>query len=154
MSTTTHEDDLHHVALHWEKGDQPFTYETYTRSHTVHFGSGTTVPASSAPTYLGDKTRVNPEEQILGAISSCHMLTFLAIAAKKRLEVLRYDDDATAVLGKNEDGRIAVVSATLRPKVVFGDAHAVDAETLQRLHESSHRGCFIANSVRFPITIE
>lgn len=145
--------ETHTATLHWSGTDDPFTYETYSRAHTVRFGSGVEIPASSAPSFRGASDRVNPEEQLLGALASCHMLTFLAIAAKKRLTVVRYVDDASCVLDKNAEGRMAVVSAALRPTVTFADGVDVDDATLARLHESAHRNCFIANSVNFPVSL-
>ncbi len=90
----------------------------------------------------------------MGALSSCHMLTFLAICAKKGIAVDHYDDDAEGVLEKNEEGRLAVTRTTLRPKVTFGEGVRVDAEALRKLHESAHRGCFIAASVKTVVTVE
>lgn len=138
----------------WSKGGGDFTYESYTRSHDVTMGSGSTVAMSSAPGFLGDATRVNPEELLVAALSSCHMLTFLAIAAKKRLVVEQYDDDASGILDKNDDGRLAVTAVTLRPKVRFGGDKVPSADELTSLHASAHKGCFIANSVKTHVAVE
>ena len=88
----------------------------FSRDHTVVFGSGQTVNASSAPEYKGNEMFVNPEESLLAALSSCHMLTFLAIAHLKRLPVLSYQDDATAILGRIESGKLAVTENDSVPK--------------------------------------
>lgn len=136
----------------WTKTDAPFTYEAYDRSHELRFGSGTTIPASSAPDFKGDPTRVNPEEALVGALSSCHLLTFLAVAAKRGHVVERYEDDAEGVLAKNAEGRLAVTKVTLRPRVWF--TAPVSAEDLARLHDQAHRGCFIGNSVKSEVVIE
>ena len=88
------------------------------------------------------------------ALSSCHMLTLLAIAAKKGWIIDSYADEAVGKLGKNDDGRIALIHVTLRPKIVFAEGSAPDAEGLQRLHHSAHEHCFIANSVKTEVAIE
>jgi organic hydroperoxide reductase OsmC/OhrA len=138
----------------WARGAVDFTYDTYSRSHELEMGSGLTVPMSAAPGFLGDATRVNPEELLVGALSSCHMLTFLAIAAKKRFVVDAYDDNASGVLDKGDDGRLAVTAVVLRPKVRFAGDRQPTADELSALHASAHRGCFIANSVKTEVSIE
>jgi organic hydroperoxide reductase OsmC/OhrA len=137
----------------WATTGESFTYETYSRAHAITFGSGTEITASSAPEYKGHADQVNPEEQLIGAISSCHMLTFLAIAAKKSLEVIRYKDEASCYLEKDETGGLSVTRAVLRPEIAFADK-APDAETLTRMHESAHRNCFIARSLKTKVTVE
>ena len=139
---------VHAASLAWSRSTPDFAYETYDRTHVVRFGGGTEVAASSAPEYRGDATRVNPEEQLVGAIASCHMLTFLAVAARKRLVVDRYEDHAEGALGPDSEGRIALTQVTLRPAVRFAPGTEVTPEALERLHEAAHRNCFIANSVR------
>jgi organic hydroperoxide reductase OsmC/OhrA len=139
--------------LRWQRTTPDFLTETYNRAHEIAFGSGITIPASSAPAYKGDADRVNPEESLLAALSSCHMLTFLAIAAKKKLTVDRYVDHATCVLGKDESGGLSVTEAILRPQITFA-APAPSAEAVANMHESAHRNCFIARSVTTKVTIE
>jgi organic hydroperoxide reductase OsmC/OhrA len=142
----------HKATISWSRGDRDFTYETYPRDHTWRFEGGVEVPASAAPAYLGTAERVDPEEGFVAAVSSCHMLTFLAIAARKRLVVERYDDDAIGVLEKNAEGKLAVTRVTLRPRIAFG-GEAPAADVIERLHELAHESCFIANSVRTEITV-
>lgn len=142
------------ATIHWQRTSADFSYDTYNRAHDVAFGSGTTVKASSAPGYKGEADRVNPEEQLVAALSSCHMLTFLAVAAKKRYVVDAYDDDASGVLDKNADGKLAVTRVVLRPKVSFSGEKIPSAEELTALHELAHKGCFIANSVKTDVVCE
>lgn len=142
----------HTASVRWTRTSSDFQLETYDRSHELAFGGGTTIAASAAPDFHGDPTRVNPEEALVGALSSCHMLTFLAIAARKKLVVDRYEDDAEGELGKNADGKLAMTRVVLRPRVRF--ATAVDADVLARLHASAHAACIIAQSVRSEIAIE
>lgn len=143
----------HVVDVSWARGDHEFTYDTYDRDHEWRFDGGVTVAASANPAYLGNAAGVDPEEAFVASLSSCHMLTFLAIAAKKRLVVDSYEDHAVGLMAKNAEGRIAVTHVTLRPKITFAGA-TPDAETLDKLHHLSHQQCFIANSVSTEITVE
>ena len=142
----------HLASVRWSRATPDFQYDTYDRAHTWRSGTGVEVPASAAVEFKGDPTRMNPEEGLVAALSSCHMLTFLAIAARKGLVVDRYEDDAVGVLEK-EGGKLWVTRVTLRPRVVFGGA-APDAAALAHLHEQAHNNCFIANSVKTQVTVE
>jgi organic hydroperoxide reductase OsmC/OhrA len=142
------------ATVHWERTGADFVYDTYTRDHRIELGSGTTLHASSAPGFLGAADRVNPEEQFVSALSSCHMLTFLAVAAKKRFVVDAYDDNASGVLDKNAEGRLAMTRVVLRPRVTFSGDKTPTADEITQLHESAHRGCFIANSVKADVVCE
>jgi organic hydroperoxide reductase OsmC/OhrA len=142
----------HVVDVSWSRGGHEFKYQTYDRDHTWTFDGGDTVTASANPVYLGNEAAIDPEEAFVASISSCHMLTFLAIAAKKRLVVDSYDDHAVGVMAKNEAGRVAITQVTLTPRIVFaGDAP--DAATLEHMHHLSHEQCFIANSVTTEIIV-
>ena len=143
----------YHVQVVWQSDDKPFAYKTYSRDHQWHYGSGTSHGASAAPEYLGNPALVNPEEAFTAAVSSCHMLTFLAIAAMKKLTVTRYEDNAEGFLEKNDAGKPAMTRVILRPKVTFADRTPSD-EDLRVLHEHAHNGCFIAQSVLTKIDIE
>jgi organic hydroperoxide reductase OsmC/OhrA len=142
----------HVVDVSWSRGEHEFTYETYSRDHEWRFDGGITVPGSANPAYLGNPGPIDPEEAFVAALSSCHMLTFLAIAAKKRLVVDSYDDHAVGVMAKNADGKLAITQVTLHPKITFA-GETPDAETLERIHHRSHAECFIANSVTTEITV-
>jgi organic hydroperoxide reductase OsmC/OhrA len=141
----------HHASVRWTRTTPDFTYDTYDRGHQVRYGSGIEVPASAAADFKGDPTRVNPEEEFVGALSSCHMLTFLAIAARKHLVVERYEDDAVGTLDKNAEGRLAVTKVVLHPRVTFSTP--VEPAVLAKLHESAHTNCFIAQSVRTEVVV-
>jgi organic hydroperoxide reductase OsmC/OhrA len=142
----------HVVDVSWSRGEHEFTYQTYNRDHEWRFDGGVTVPGSANPAYLGNPGPVDPEEAFIASLSSCHMLTFLAIAAKKRLVVDAYDDHAVGVMAKNERGRIAITQVTLHPKIVFAGEQP-DAATLERIHHRAHEECFIANSVTTEIIV-
>jgi organic hydroperoxide reductase OsmC/OhrA len=140
----------HRIALEWNKGDAAFTYETYSRNHSLTFKDGQeTLTASASPAYRGDGSKADPEDMLVAALSSCHMLSFLAIAAKKRLIVSSYQDDAVGFLEK--DGpKLWISRVILRPKVEMNAEH----ETLMQIHHMAHDACFIANSVRTEVTVE
>lgn len=143
----------HHATIVWRRTSETFTYETYNRAHQWHF-HGIAVAASAAPDFRGDASGVNPEEAFVAALSSCHMLTFLAMAAKKRFSLDSYTDEAVGNLEKNESGRLAVTRVSLRPRIAWSPGVTVSQSDLDRLHHQAHEGCFIANSVRTEITIE
>ena len=109
----------HIVDVSWSRGEHEFSYPSYSRDHTWTFDGGETVKASANPAFLGSDAAVDPEEAFVAALSSCHMLTFLAIAAKKRLVVDSYDDHAVGVMAKNADGRLAITEVTLAPRIVL-----------------------------------
>src|SRR5579884_1874603 len=142
------------VAIDWERESEQFTYQEYSRDHLWTFPGGVRVSASAAPDYLGNPGYVNPEEALVAALSSCHMLTFLAIAARKQWMVDAYHDDAVGVLEKNAQGKLAITRVTLRPKITFSGEKRPTPEELKALHEQAHRGCFIANSVTTEVTVE
>ena len=144
----------HKTRIHWSRDGQQFTPEGYGRDHEWIFERGQKLTGSAAPAYRGSATGVDPEEALVVALSSCHMLTLLAIAAKKGWVIDSYADEAVGRLGKNEAGSIALIGVTLRPKIVFAEGSAPDAQALQRLHHSAHEHCFIANSVKTEVTIE
>jgi len=144
----------HRATLRWKRSSETFTYEAYNRSHSWSFDAGIDVRASASPTYRGDADAVDPEEAFVAAVASCHMLTFLAIAARKRLVVDAYEDDAVGHMEKNEHGKLAVTRITLRPRIRFAEGAAPSAEQLATMHDQSHHECFIANSVKTAITVE
>ena len=142
----------HVVDVSWSRGANEFTYDTYDRDHEWSFDGGVTVPGSANPKYLGNPGPVDPEEAFVAALSSCHMLTFLAIAARKRLVVDSYDDHAVGVMAVGATGRLAITQVTLHPTIVWNGPEP-DAATIERIHELAHLECFIANSVTTEITV-
>lgn len=142
----------HRTRIEWRTTDAPFTYETYAREHTLSFPGGQSLVTSAAPEYKGDASRTNPEELLVGAASSCHMLTFLAVAAKKRFVVTSYVDDAVGYLETNEERRLAVTRIELRPSIAFAGTPPT-TEELEKLHELAHKNCFIASSIRASVTV-
>jgi len=140
------------VTIRWQRGDQPFTDNRYSRAHTWSFDGGIEVPASSSPHVVplpfSHANAVDPEEAFVASLSSCHMLWFLAIAAKRGFCVDNYVDNADGIMGKNAQGRTAITRVTLRPKVAFSGGQLPATDEIESMHESAHTQCFIANSVR------
>ncbi len=143
----------HRATIAWTRTSADFAYENYNRDHVWHIDGGIDVPASSAPEFRGTMERVDPERALVAALSSCHMLTFLAIAARKRLTVDSYVDEASGVMTKNAKGKLFVSHCTLRPKIVWGGT-APSAADIEAMHHRAHEECFIANSVLTEIAIE
>jgi len=144
----------HRIALNWEKGETPFTYEAYPRNHTISFKNGQeTMSVSASPAYKGDGSKADPEDLLVAALSSCHMLSFLAIAAKKKLTVHSYRDDAIGFLESDSStggGKLWIARVILRPHVVID----TDADTMAHIHHLAHEACFIANSVKTRVSVE
>lgn len=142
------------VAIDWERETDDLSYQSYSRDHLWTFPGGVRVSASAAPDYQGNPAYVNPEEALVAALSSCHMLTFLAVAARKQFVIDSYHDDAIGVMEKNAQGKLAVTRVALRPKITFSGEKTPTPEELKGLHDQAHRGCFIANSVTTQVIVE
>ena len=146
------------ASVHWTRGDAPFTDNRFSRGHRWRFDGGVEVPASSSPHVvrvpLSVEAAVDPEEAFIASLASCHLLTFLWLAARGGFRVDTYEDAATGVLGRNAAGRMAMLSVALHPQVSFsGEKHPTRAE-LAALHERAHAECFIANSVTTEVRVE
>jgi organic hydroperoxide reductase OsmC/OhrA len=145
----------HRAQLRWKRTSADFTYQTYNRAHDIMFKDGAIVlPSSSAPEFKGDAERVDPEEAFVASLSGCHMLTFLAICARKRLSLDSYEDEASGNLEKGGDGKLWLAHVVLRPLVRFSEGVSVGAADLAELHHHAHAECFIANSVRTDVQVE
>lgn len=144
----------HSASVQWTRRDQAGNRDDYSRDHRLGFENGQVALGSAAADYGGNNEALNPETLLLAALASCHMLTFLAIAAKRGYVVENYSDHATGQLGKNADRRMSVSHCQLRPRVVFAVDRAPDASELARLHAKAHEHCFIANTLRSEVSIE
>jgi organic hydroperoxide reductase OsmC/OhrA len=149
--------EKHRVHVAWERGEAPFLDSRYSRAHAWSFDGGATVPASSSPFVvpapLSDPAGVDPEEALVAAASSCHMLWFLSIAAGRGFVVDSYADDAVGFMGRNERGRVAMVRIALRPRIAFSGHLPTPAE-IHQMHEAAHDCCMIANSLATEIAVE
>ena len=144
----------HHASVRWTRTSSDFTYDSYNRAHEVRFKDGSiALPGSAAPEFKGDAGRVDPEEAFVASLSACHMLTFLAICARKRLTVDSYADDAVGIMEKGSNGKLWVSRVTLRPRVSFAPGTVPDAATLADIHHRAHAECFIANSVKTDVAV-
>jgi organic hydroperoxide reductase OsmC/OhrA len=143
----------HKAKILWSRGEADFSYKNYSRDHIWRFDNGIEVPVSAAPAYLGNPQRIDPESAFVAALSSCHMLTFLALAANKGFVVENYQDNASGRLEKNASGKLAVTSVELRPEVLFSGAKLPTQADLEWLHDKAHRECFIANSVTTEVRV-
>ena len=146
------------ATIRWS-GDDPEAYAKgrYTRGHEWAFDGGTVVPASAAPENVppgtADAAGVDPEEALIAALSSCHMLFFLDYARRAGFVVASYVDEASGLMEKRADGKIAVTKVTLRPKITW-DGGEPTPEQIADLHHRSHESCFIANSVNREVTVD
>jgi organic hydroperoxide reductase OsmC/OhrA len=148
----------HQASIRWSRRpEEPFADLKYSRAHVWQFDGGATVAASSAPGSVplpySKAENVDPEEAFLAALSSCHMLTFLYLAAKQQFVVDSYEDTAIGVMARNANGRLGISRVTLQPCIAFGGAKRPDDEAVRRLHHLAHEECYIANSVSCEVQI-
>lgn len=140
----------------WERGSQAFLDNRYSRKHRLKFDGVELVGSSSplvVPLPFSEPQALDPEEAFVAAISSCHMLWFLSIAAKQGFIVDSYHDRAVGVMRPNADKKYWVSEVILQPKVLFSGAKTPSTEELEQLHHKAHEECFIANSVKTKITV-
>ena len=148
---------LFEANVEWQAVDgESFTTGRFSRRHDWRFDGGAVVAASASPQVvpepMSDPAAVDPEEALVAALASCHMMSFLHLAARQRLTVLSYRDAATGEMGQIDGGRTAMLRATLHPRIEFaGDA---DPAQVDALHRAAHDLCYIANSVNFPVVVE
>ncbi len=143
----------HKANVIWARNGADFGYKTYPRDHVWRFPNGVEVPGSAAPAYLGNPQRVDPEAAFVAALSSCHMLTFLALASNKGFIVDSYEDAAVGHLEKNANGKLAITRVELHPAIVYSGAKQPAAADLEWLHDKAHKECFIANSVTTEVKV-
>ena len=148
---------VHEALVEWRGGDQAaFAARRYGRGHRWRFDGGAEVPASSSPlvvpTPWSDPAGIDPEEALVAALASCHMLFFLDLASRAGLVVDRYVDRAVGTVGRRDDGREGMTGVTLRPEIDF--AQAADPGDVAALHHGAHARCYIANSVNFPVEVQ
>lgn len=141
------------IELHWQRAEPALQTGKYSNEHTVQYNSGHDVQVDSAPDWGGDPANTNPEQALASALSSCHMMTFLALAAKAGWPVASYHDYAEAHLGKNPKGQMSVTRIDLHPVVRFDTAFSVDDAQLAQMQHRAHRYCFIANSLADSVEI-
>jgi len=145
------------ATVRWERGEGSFADNRYSREHVWLFDGGTQVPASPAaanvPPGCARADAVDPEEAFVAAISSCHMLFFLAFAGKRGFVPDSYEDNALGVMTKNERGKLFVSRVTLDPKIAWSGENRPSAEEVAAMHNRAHEECFLANSVRTEVVV-
>ena len=144
--------------IEWQRGDQAFLDNRYSRGHSWTFDGGAVVEASASPHVvplpMSVESGVDPEEAFVASLSSCHMLFFLAIAAKRKYRVESYVDDAIGVMEIDGDSKMSMTTVTLRPRAVFAAERRPTAEQIDKMHHQAHQQCFIANSVKTTILVK
>lgn len=143
----------HKVNIDWQRSPHPEQVETYSREHTADYGHGLTLPVTAAAEYLGDPSKADPEQLLVSAVASCHMLFFLAVAEGSGYIVESYTDEAAGTVSKLETGGMWVSRINLKPKVQFGGSKRPDSKAIERLHERAHKGCFVGNSLKAQVVV-
>ena len=141
------------IELHWQRAEPVLLAGKYSNAHRVQFNDALDVQVDAAPDWGGDPSNTNPEQALASALSSCHMMTFLALAAKAGWPVAGYQDRAVAHLGKNAKGQMSVTRIDLHPVVRFDAGFAPDAAELDKMQHRAHRYCFIANTLADSVEI-
>jgi len=141
------------IQLHWQRAERELLTGKYSNAHTVQYSDRYDLPVDAAPGWGGDPANTNPEQALSAALSSCHMMTFLALAAQAGSPVASYHDHAVAHLGKNPRGQMSVTQIDLHPVVRFDTGFAVDDAALTEMQDRAHRYCFIANTLADSVEI-
>lgn len=144
----------HLVKTEWAAKPHPQNPATYSRDHIATISGETKIAVTAAAEYLGNPMLADPEQLLVAAVSSCHMLYFLALCEGGGYSVASYTDNAIGYVEKNDAGALCVSSIILRPLVSFASDKIPGADALKRLHERAHKGCFIANSIKTEVTLE
>ena len=146
------------ATVKWKRdGGVKFTDQRYSRAHRWSFDGGIEVPASSSPLSVrlpySVAEAVDPEEALVAALSSCHMLTFLYVAAKHGFVIDAYADEAVGEMTKNDAGQMWVSKITLNPAITFSGGKRPTPEQLDTLHHLAHEECYIANSIKSEVVV-
>ena len=149
----------YYATIAWiRQNDEAYIDNKYSRAHEWIFDGGITVPASSSPHVVplpySVEANVDPEEAFVASLSSCHMLFFLSIAAKKKFVIEQYIDNAVGIMENGSNGKMSMTKVTLRPEIKFSGDKQPSLEQLEKMHHQSHEQCFIANSVKTEVTTE
>ena len=148
----------HFATIHWTRNQAKFTDTRYSREHTWRFDGGMEINASASPHNVSvpyaNPAYIDPEEAFVASLSSCHMLWFLAIAAKQKFTVESYTDQAVGLMEKNEAGKVAITQVRLRPLIAFAGNPLPTHQQIEAMHEAAHDSCFLANSVKAEVIVE
>lgn len=145
------------AVVEWDRNGAKFTDNRYSRGHRWHFDGGVDVPASASPQVvplpMSVQAAVDPEEALVASLSSCHMLFYLSIAARRGFVIDQYRDAAVGHMTK-VDGKLAMTVVTLHPDVLYGGDKRPTREEEDAMHHAAHDGCFIARSVKTDVRCE
>ncbi|MEO6065694.1 MAG: OsmC family protein [Lysobacterales bacterium] len=148
----------HTCVVIWKREGASFLDNRYSRGHRWLFDGGVEVLASSSPEVIPPPmsvvAAVDPEEAFVASLSSCHMLWFLSIAAKRRFVVESYRDAAIGLMGKDTEGKMSMTHVTLRPEVHFAGEKQPSVDEITALHHEAHEQCYIARSVKTEVRCE
>ncbi len=142
------------INLKWKLGEGELAPGKFSNSHEISFNDNYNITADAAPDWGGSPDYTNPEQALAASVSSCHMMTFLALAAKMKWPVNSYEDKADAYLGKNSKGQMAVTKIVLHPVVTFSGEFTTSDQDMKDMHDRSHRYCFVANSLADEVVFE
>ncbi len=135
------------IELFWKRREAELLPNKYSSEHSIKYNETYAIKADAAPSWGGSKENTNPEQALAAALSSCHMMTFLALAAKVKWPVASFEDKAEAHLGKDPQGKMCISQIDLNPIVKFDQGFEIDKAKLEDMHERAHRYCFVANSL-------
>ena len=142
------------INLKWSLNGGELSPDKYSNKHQIEFNDEIVINGDAAPDWNGSKQNINPEQALAAALSSCHMMTFLALAAKMNWPVISYKDNAVATLGKNSRGMMFVTKIELNPKIGFKNGFSVKSEEMKKVQDRAHRYCFIANSLSEEVVVK
>ncbi len=135
------------IDLIWNRKEETLSPGKFSSEHEVIYNERYKVTADTAPDWGGSDYNTNPEQALAASLSSCHMMTFLALAAKTKWPVSAYTDHAVGHLGKNSKKQMVVNQIDLSPVVSFDTGFEISDEELEKMHDRAHRYCFIANTL-------
>lgn len=142
----------HQAALEWNRRPHRTEVGTYSRNHAVFLNGDQQVTMSASVDYKGDAAAADPEQMLISALASCHMLFFLAIAEAKGYCVESYVDQAVGHLEKGPEG-MSITKIELFPKVTFTGARIPDEGAIEAIHAGAHKSCFIGKSIKAKVDV-
>jgi len=144
---------VHKAKISWQQHPHSSDSNTYSRNHLVKLNGDQHLEVSASEEFKGDAHCADPEQMLVSAVSSCHMLFFLAIAEFQGLTVESYEDNPEGHLEKNSKGGMEITRITLSPCVIFGGDKNPDQATISKIHASAHKNCFIRNSITASVEV-
>lgn len=144
---------VHQSVIRWQRAPHSSDASTYSRNHRVTLNGGQQVDVSASVEFKGDSACADPEQMLVSAVSSCHMLFFLAIAEFQGYQVESYEDDPLGHLESNDKKGMEMTRIVLSPRITFGGDKLPDQKAISRIHANAHKNCFIRNSITAEVTI-